>query len=390
MGGFYERSDPPLPDPRRPKFPYRQGFSVSIHSHVPPPPFGVCYPDGPDRDGSIIDPEELGFNRTDWCLKNPPAEAPDHLEECSEEDCKNNADSDDDAEAVPHPDADDSVHNLHVLDEIACKDGRGAQVVRCYLDKDEDKVLVAKIYDALYYHHGRDVTYHADYDYRREAAAYEDMKKKGIDGTLVPKYYGSWTFDAPLLGSPPTTRPVRMILMEWIEGVSMDSAVVNGHLNGLYEPIPPQQRLNILAKAMEIDTTLWHHGIRHRDLAPRNIMLVGENMDIKIPRVVLVDFNQAVCLNRLGKPRVTKKLPVSPRYRYWNDRGEFIPWLPEPHRSDYKVFNGWLKVTWKHSKDFGPFTTSWKDFNANYKIRPPLPDAEVSDTKPSDVSTESE
>ncbi|KAK7424635.1 hypothetical protein QQZ08_008518 [Neonectria magnoliae] len=115
MGRDYSR-DPPIPDPRRLEFFYCKGLTVSIRRHVPPPPFSVCYPKGAERQESKRCVEcGLGFNRTEWCLKHPPAEY--HAEEDADDNC---------TEAAPHADADDSLHHLYVMGEIACEDGQGA------------------------------------------------------------------------------------------------------------------------------------------------------------------------------------------------------------------------------------------------------------------------
>lgn len=352
----------PLPDPRRPEFPYLAGLDLRIRHHTPPPPFGITgYYKGPERQQSPPQPIREA-TQSEWCLQHPPADTP------------------------AHPDA--TVHSLRVIDQVACKDGRGAQVVRCCLDQDEARVYVAKIFDPLYYSYADqgfgsavDVTWLADQQYSREAAAYEDLQAAGVDGLLAPKYYGSWTFDMPLLGSPVAMRAVRMVLMEWLQGVSMYSLIESNQVTR----IPPQQRLNILAAAMEVECKVFFHGVRHGDFAPRNIMLVGSNMDTQVPRVFLVDFNNAACIGRPNckwkKPDTT--LPVNPRYRYWATcPNQFLPWVPQPHRSRRSVFKGWLKTQWEHSKDFA-VPSEWlhfRDYDEPVEMVPPLPD----DTRPAD------
>ncbi|KND87795.1 hypothetical protein TOPH_07625 [Tolypocladium ophioglossoides CBS 100239] len=349
----------PLPDPRRPDLPYHSGLDLCIRRHIPPPPFGSTgYYKGEERQESLPQPIRA-VTQSEWCLQHPPADTP------------------------PHPDA--TVHNLRVIDQVACEDGRGAQVLRCCLDQDEARVYVAKIFDPLYYSYADrgfgtavDVTWLADQQYSREAAGYEDLEKAGVDGVLVPKYYGSWTFDMPLLGSPVVMRPVRMVLMEWLQGVSMSSLIESNQVSRT----PPVQRLNILAAAMEVECKIFFHGVRHGDFAPRNIMLVGSYMEAQAPRVFLVDLNNSSCLTR---PRCRWKgigatRPISPRYRFWRAcDNEFLAWVPEPHRSRRQVFTGWLKVHWEHSKEFADraeLPYRFKDFDSPVEIVQPLPDTE--------------
>ncbi|KAH7019784.1 hypothetical protein EDB80DRAFT_601269, partial [Ilyonectria destructans] len=359
MGGGRLDGDPyclwkPPRDPRRPEFPYHRGLDLSIRRHVPPPPFGVGYIQGQERQESPPQPIRE-VTQSEWCLQHPPADA------------------------APHPDT--TSHNLHILDEIACGDGRGSQVVRCWLDQ-EDQVYVAKIYDPLYYSYTDagtpvDVTWLADLHYSRESAAYEDLKEAKVDGQLVPNYHGSWTFDLALLDSE--TRPVRMILIGWIQGVDMYSLVQKEQVTSF----PPQQRLDILARAMEIETKLAFYGVHHRDFSPRNIMLVGP-FETQVPQVFLIDLNHSVVTSRPNSkyPKPTTTRPVSPHLRQWGGCGnEFLCWVPQPHRSRPRVFKGWLKSTWENSDEFDiieglNLTRSLKD---RVVITPPVPDVKPED-----------
>ncbi|KAH7013882.1 hypothetical protein EDB80DRAFT_711002 [Ilyonectria destructans] len=330
----------PPPDPRRPQLPYRRGLDLSIRRHSPPPPIREV-------------------TQSEWCVLYPPADS-----------------------SSPHPDP--TLHKLRILDELVCKDGRGSQIVRCCLDDDESQVYVAKIYDALYYSFTYsstpvDVTWRADMDYRCEAAAYEDLQKAEVDGVLVPKYYGSWTFDVPLFGSD-IVRPVRMVLMEWIQGVTMYSLVEEGQATR----IPPQQRLNILAGAMDVYCKLSFHGVNHRDFAPRNIVLVGSNIENDLPRILLIDLNRTVATNRPNSisPSFITERPPNPITCLWGTcDNEFLSWVPQPHRSKPSVFKGWMKTTWENSKEFdAPIGWNLRRLQADeIEICPPLPDAEPED-----------
>ncbi|KAF7557076.1 hypothetical protein G7Z17_g891 [Cylindrodendrum hubeiense] len=364
MGGGRLEGDPyglwvPPPDPRRPEFPYHAGLTLTIQRHNPPPPYGPKYHDGSARKRSHTPPMRE-VTQSEWCLQHPPEESPS-----------------------PHPDT--TSHSLRVLDEIACKDGRGAQVVRCCLDQDESQVYVAKIYDAFYYDFTYysapvDVTWVADMDYRCEAAVYEDLQQAQVDGLLAPKYYGSWTSDVVALIGSDDLRPVRIVLMEWIQGISMFSIIDKNQV----ATIPPQHRLDIFAATMELYSRLRFHGVSHQDLSPRNVMLIGSDISSQMPRVILIDFNRSVVTTRPNSkiPNFDKALPINPITYLWLSYDlEFHQWIPEPHRSRDQVWKGWLKMTWGDSKEFEPVSGRNRQFyeTDEIEISPPLPDVEPED-----------
>lgn len=314
-------------------------------------PFGLGYlKGGPQRPQVHI----LRIRATDveWYLSHPLTETP------------------------PHPDQ--SVHQLHIGKPIVRGEAHGAQLVHCKLDG-EGPDLVAKIYDPLYYPFDEDVTWAADRDYSRETAAYEDLQKSGQDGVLVPKYYGSWTFEMPLLEpSADVLRPVRMILIQWIEAQSMLALTESDEA---YK-IDPTRRLDMLAKAMESNSKLQFYGVETRDWAPRNILVSGH--DTPNFRVWLIDFNCSIAYSRprAKKHEIVEKRPISPLYLFWDNRdNEFIDWLPVPHRDNIKVFNGWLLSVWGDGKapEFGPFPDPEDQAEldmseSKYEYKDPLPD----------------
>ena len=86
------------------------------------------------------------------------------------------------------------------------------------------------------------------------------------------------------------------------------------------------ERLNIMFKIVEASGALWHHGISHQDVAPRNVIICGEPYSSPDLRVYLIDFNMAQ-LDRLtsdylwkGDMKIPKNrypLPISPILRWW-------------------------------------------------------------------------
>ncbi|CAK7215022.1 hypothetical protein SCUCBS95973_002334 [Sporothrix curviconia] len=342
----------PLDDPDKPELPYRPGCCLSIRRHLPPPPFGKRYtgeePARFDDDWKVRRHMKL----TDWALQTPPRNG-----------------------SPPHPDP--TVHGLQILDALACKDGRGAQVVRCHLEADPERICVAKIYDPFYYNHLEyDVTWTADHDYSREAAAYEVLRDAKVDGKIVPKYYGSWTFDLPVpevlresSGVTSTTRPVCMILIEWIAGISLDKIVYDERA---VKSIPPALRLEILARGMENFCTLESCGVRHNDWAPRNVVVSpASGWETNLPAVFIIDFNIADVTKspycKIGD-YVHPPLPPNPRYRFWCEwMPRFGMWIPRQYQ-DGHTFNGWLATRWaKEEKGFSNPPQREKDFKDSPK-----------------------
>ncbi|KXJ85659.1 hypothetical protein Micbo1qcDRAFT_180639 [Microdochium bolleyi] len=104
--------------------------------------------------------------------------------------------------------------------------------------------VVAKIYDPLYYSISQrpdsNLTHAADSHYPRKEAVYEHLDAQEHGGEFTPTYHGSWTFDFPT--SHPNVpgvhrRAVRAVNMDWVDGESLDD--VNEVLrNKLVFPAP--------------------------------------------------------------------------------------------------------------------------------------------------------
>ena len=122
----------------------------------------------------------------------------------------------------------------------------GPHVACCYLDSDESRQYVAKIYDGVDYplvdYSGRDCMYLADRDYSCEAAAY--MSMPSLRGSIVPHYFGSWTFSVET-GMAGHHRCVRLILLEHVDGECMLDMILRAkgvtrptQLAAIYNSIP--------------------------------------------------------------------------------------------------------------------------------------------------------
>ncbi|KAL2885062.1 Protein kinase-like domain protein [Ceratocystis lukuohia] len=285
-------------DPTKPEIPYHCGTSLSIRAHTPPLPFGTGYRRGiaprPLAEWTDLD----GKTQTEWCSQHPVIDTP------------------------PHPDK--TIHHLHVLEEVACH------------DSSDDTTYIAKIYNPLYYAYVEscdDPTWRADRDYSSEAAAYEELKKAGVDGSLAPKYYGSWTFNMVHPETPKATRSVRMILMKWIPDSVTMQYILEGGFRGR---MSLQHRLNILAKALEVNSKIEFYGYK-------------------------------------------SKLPISPQYLFWGScPQEFDHWTPYPHCVCGPVFFGWLKSCWENSTEFDGPPESLESWNKFYdetpEYAPPIED----------------
>jgi hypothetical protein len=269
--------------------PYREGFRITAFRHQPPEPFGLGY----DTDTPIEQPGWQNLSQLDYCLSRSPSEG--------------RTDS-------------DLRKNMVITSTIRTGQQRGAQIVVV------DQTMVAKIYDPLYYsalnEYGTqdDVVRDADADYCREAAAFEELQKSPEALTVTPAYYGTWTTDVETRvrrssrKNEKHTRTVRFILMERLHGTCM----VDVDPYSLREEV----RSMILKKVIVAETLIRDAGVKHRDVCPRNIIILGSGYDdpdttvgdIQF-EVKILDFNVATVITYphfvdrmyLGSLKVRKK-----------------------------------------------------------------------------------
>ncbi|KAL2021345.1 hypothetical protein VTK56DRAFT_7316 [Thermocarpiscus australiensis] len=253
----------------------------------------------------------------------------------------------------------------------------GAHVVTCFLDGDRSAEYVAKIYDGVDYplwpsHRGSlvlDCMSQADRDYSIEAWAYR-MMQPVIGGTVVPAYFGSWTF-ALDTGRPNQQRWVRMILIELIQGECMLDMIIRAEdkcrkYEVDYSLLPPEHfRLRVLQNILEAHLTIWWEAaVTHDDMDPRNVIVKPDGS------VVLVDFNQAyICEFTAMHDKHAKKqnptlLPPSPIERYWpipggfassvRDGGAWGHWVPQSWLQNKELAAQWLVETYRNTTRFRP------------------------------------
>ncbi|KAK9235325.1 hypothetical protein V1525DRAFT_421429 [Lipomyces kononenkoae] len=173
-----------------------------------------------------------------------------------------------------------------------------------------DSYFVAKIYDPLYFDHEQDdvdAFLSTDQEYSREAAAYR--KLSFMQGTIIPKFYGTFTLELPVANKG-ISRSVRLIILEAIPGKPMTQLVPMD-----YSQV---ERQGIIKALIEAESLLYTNDVWHRDIHPRNVLVsgnVGENCS---RRVIIVDFGKAWVgrAHPLLAPEAAKKylpgIPISP------------------------------------------------------------------------------
>jgi serine/threonine protein kinase len=300
---------------------------------------------------------------------------------------------------------------LTIVQKISHKpkrQGGGAVVVGCHLDADRSTQYVAKIYDGFEYELGQpgstavDCMFRADRDYSREAAAYENIPAR-FQGSIVPQYFGSWTFPLPT-NVPERPRWVRMVLVEYVHGECMLDMILHSRGATRSNPEPrlkwpnetptidyrllpsEEERLDVLARIVEAEAMIWWYGsVKHGDIAPRNVIISCSGPPSKaVSRVTLIDFNNAYVLPRCDRGRKTMKslgigegLPLSPIERWWfgddfSYGGEYTGWIPErwciknedgnrDADASYAIATKWLIDRWKTSPKFQPPSEEFLD-----------------------------
>ncbi len=385
----------PPADPDKLACPYQAGFTADITSHIPPAPFGGRdY--APVTRLAVSDQALRSLKQTELVMANPPLEPAAPIAGTSA------------AAATTRRNC-----TLLVTHPLAVVDGRGAQLAVCTITpKDSEAPLgqvsgqppgvpesfqaVAKIYDPLYYSFASkisesvpcDVTWLADQDYTREAAAYQHLQSVKQTGAFAPWYFGSWTFTVDIrIGNKMLTRPVRLILIEYIQGPSIRELYSATRFDDAY-------RLEVLARILDGDAKLRLSGIYQRDLAARNVLLewdpdVPETAQPDtIPRVVLIDYNNSVVYARTTRWRGVcdgMTLPPNPMWLHWDDPlKEFWGWIPAQWETNYRLRQEWLR------ERFGGKDTvaSYAPVEDKLEYAESVPDQPVnSETAPAPTST---
>lgn len=327
--------------------PYLAGFKAHIQSHVAPAPFGDPRLYGSWPREHILDAELETLTQTALVLSHPPLEAT----------------------TVPSDsDLSSETAVLTITSHISVGCEGGAQIVVCNVVKDDKPPFeaLAKIFDPLYYRfnhiiasQARDVTAEADQDYATEAAAYKQIKSAGRASKATPAYYGSWTFNQPILsGSVQQMRPVRLVLIEHLQGSNLHRLRIRntadfGDGKDAVQ-FSEEHRLEVLAQAMNSYVRVLHCGVEQNDFAARNVILcspdTSKSMTVtgaSIPRVAIIDYNTAIvhkCTLDGESIEENLALPVNPVQWFWKQSlgGDFLGWVPPEWEGSRKPMQEWL------------------------------------------------
>lgn len=237
-----------------------------------------------------------------------------------------------------------------------------SQVVKVDVPAVSKKELVAKFYDPFQAENEEDpelnVFWLADQQYAAEAAAY--AKLGSLQGTLIPKCFDSYTCELPT-GLRNNTRFIRLILLEFIEGIVMAS-----YSRDAIQNLPQTTRKTVMYKIVDAESRIYASGVRQADIHPRNVILgIGDTEDLKTQlddpnlRLRLFDFGQSkhapfeAGVSDLFRGQWDR--PVSPILRCHVERGyqesfEKAGWV------DWD-WQEWVKKCWADSTLYDPITT---------------------------------
>jgi serine/threonine protein kinase len=275
----------------KPDFPYTVGKHLRVRSHIPPQPTNLSnclLKFHARRERESIDPVQR-------CLLHPPSSGT----------------------------FTSGVAELEIIKLVRAGDQHGAQlltvrVLTSTYDLPSDTDLLAKFYDPLYFDHEQDDAdpfLCVDSAYTHESAVYQ--KLADFQGSIIPKYYGSFSLSLPI--DHMNSREVRLILMENVPGISMHDLNPSNFTKS--------ERQAIMKAIIDSETALYNHEVRHRDIYPRNILVLPSDHARK---VVLVDFGKA-WTSRSPFPEWEEKflpgIPISPLLRWIKPREWFDGWV---------------------------------------------------------------
>ncbi|KAG6356812.1 hypothetical protein INS49_014686 [Diaporthe citri] len=323
-----------------PPLPYVPGACFDIKPHKPPPPY--------DGGGEYYrpDPKEWNGDPWPWGQGSPDTTIEQYF-------------------AVPPrmttPPPDQTVRRMEVTHQIRCGDPCKAQVVRCLVD---GRDLVAKIFDPLYVgpdEYGRPPTHYSERYYSCEAAAYERIKERGLDGRFTPKYEGCWYLELPLrdLNGHIVRREVRLILQEFIPGDTMQALDERGEV----DTIDPKVRMELLDRLTEIISQLEFIGVQSHDMHPRNLMIFKDAKNEW--QITLIDFSHSRVQDLPNSKWRTRRgedmqLPESPLTILWRDcwPDHCDGWVPKEYdgqtKESFERRLRWMKDRWEGSSQYGP------------------------------------
>ncbi|KAJ5105710.1 hypothetical protein NUU61_003057 [Penicillium alfredii] len=309
---------PPSTELPKPPVPYTPGWRFQAQSHTAPAPTPVIQCGCINSDHEMRERNQQSL--IDRCLRHPP---------------------------LPGKEGNGAV-SLEVIDILKGGDGHSSQVFTARLLASDSKPeilpqkgtqLVAKIYDPLYLNDSEGYLNPfscVDKYYTHEANAYLSLHE--FQGQWIPRYYGSYTLSLPV--DSVQTRTVRMILVEYIQGMTMSHAQP--------KDFSQSARQSILKSIVDLESRIYHADIWLIDVEPRNVILRDPDSDL--PRVVFVDLAHALFNRRRDDPLALQLeyfmgQYISPLLRWTESRSsteafyEWIDWDWDP----------WLEVEFAHT-----------------------------------------
>ncbi|PYH87707.1 hypothetical protein BO71DRAFT_470648 [Aspergillus ellipticus CBS 707.79] len=277
----------------KPSVPYIKGSNFTVRSHIPPPPTvvtkGCCRNFNTDRE------ERRRLSPVERCLQNPPllgAEGHRSL-------------------------------NLEIIESLKVGDGHNAQVFIVHVPKPEITAspthIVAKLYDPFYFDDDEGYLNPflcVDKHYTHEVHAYEVLSD--LQGTLIPRFHGSYSLEIPVEES--AKRSVRMILMEYIPGLSMQQTTP--------QTFTQQTRQQLMKSIIDFESDVYKRDILLTDLCPRNVMLVDQSGEQKLIRYNSGTSNVDMFLGQYISPLLRWKEYRMREFRGWVDC-EWDSWVKE-------------------------------------------------------------
>ncbi|KKZ62324.1 hypothetical protein EMCG_00398 [[Emmonsia] crescens] len=298
--------DPPSTDLPKPSVPYVEGWVFTVQSHIPPPPMRVtkdCC-----RNFQAGRAERRKLRPVERCLRHPPL--PGSIESCTV--------------------------TLRIHDLLRVGDGCNAQVFTAQVLETRphlpgfqpNRKLVAKIYDPLYFNDEEGFINPflcVDKHYTHEVHAYGVLSKSLAQ--LVPRFYGSYSLNIPE-GSE--MRTVRLILMEYVLGISMQQANP--------ERFSCSSRQEIMKSVIDFESQVYKQDILLTDLSPRNVIMVEKpGFDAKLD-LLFLDFADALFGRRRDDPVVMESNLFLGRY---------ISPLLRWDKTMAMQFNDWIDWGWQ-------------------------------------------
>ncbi|KAJ5908656.1 hypothetical protein N7495_001338 [Penicillium taxi] len=309
-----------------PLVPYVRGWKFTVQSHIPPPPTPVISNNRLYTPQDATEYDQLGG--VEWLLKNAP---------------------------LPGKKGVHSI-TLEIVENIRNGDRLRAQVFAVIVRDattdtpseilEPDRIFVAKVYDPLYHADDVDVAGFispiklTDHDYTHECAVYEKLSE--YQGKRIPRFYGSFSLDIPFFDK---IRTVRLILIEYIPGTSMDQANA--------ADFSQHTRQQMIKSIINFESDVFgFKDIKLLDLHRRNILIMKDTQH----NLVFIDFADCLFNRRPDEPRFARLNTFLGQYISPLLRCTGKSW--KAFKSDKKEDNwidwdmdAWVNNQWAHTKD---------------------------------------